>query len=216
MRELSIALCFVAVLTAACSRAGDGHRDSTGAAAADARGTGAGASAVGTPLATEDVGGCPRDTVARHEDPQALVEEWVRRDAEGPMEPQPLADAWIANALSCIEAATSDYGEVITAYAVAPMEIRRDSARFLVRRQREYRVELDSAMARLVRDQRQWTDTVHVVRLGRQGWRIAEVSGGVHALPGFALSTFGSWSAADSAALADLAARARRATDGGA
>jgi hypothetical protein len=216
MRGLSTAFCLVAVLTAGCSRTGKAPQDSTGAAAADARGTGAGADAAGTPLATEDVAGCPRDTVARHEDPQSLVEEWVRRDAEGPMEPQPLADAWIANALSCIEAATSDHGEVISTYAVAPLEIGVDSARFLVRRQREYRVELDSARARLVRDQRQWTDMVEVVRLGRQGWRIAELSGGVHALPGFALSTFGSWSAADSAVLVDLAARARRATDGGA
>ena len=216
MRGLSILLSLLVVLATGCSRSGEPALDSTASVSIATPEAGTGGGAAVAPLATEDAGGCERDTVARHDDPKALVEEWVRRDAEGPMEPRSLADAWIANALSCIEAATSDHGEVITDYAVTPLEARADSARFLVRRRREYRVELDSARARLVPDQRQWTDTVVVVRLGRQGWRIAKLSGGVHALPGVAISAFGAWSAADSAALEDLAARTRWAAGGGA
>ena len=209
MRRCHAMLATLVILASACRAAGEDApgSPSTSDAAAPERQAATGTSP--RPLATEDAGACQRDTVARHADPRGLVEEWVRRDAEGPMERQDFADAWSASALSCVGVATRGHREVISEYAVAPLDVGLDSARFLVVRQREYRVELDAARARLVRDRQRWTDTVLVVRLGPQGWRIAKLAGGMHALPGVALSRFEGWSAADSASLAALAARTR-------
>ena len=144
--------------------------------------------ALDTPFG-EDLAGCPMDTVFRHQDPSALVEEFVRRDAEGPMEREDLARAWEAGAVSCVERTSSDDYEIITRYEVTPLAIARDTARFVVRRDRAYSVRFDPRLARrrLIRDAASIADTMTVVR-GSYGWRIDALRAGAHRLPERALT----------------------------
>jgi hypothetical protein len=84
------------VALAACTGAND-ERTSADASSASARDS----ITAGPTRATATPDTCAPDTAFRHDDPVALVEEWVRRDAEGPMERADVAEAWAAGALVC-------------------------------------------------------------------------------------------------------------------
>ena len=142
--------------------------------------------APGIPLESV-VGDCPVDSAARHDDPLALVEEFVRRDAEGPFEREDVARAWYAGALSCVERATSDHYEVIRGVRVAAGPQWGDSSVVYVTRDRLYYPKYDDAgrIIALEPAPEEWTDTVLVLRT-TLGWRIHEISGGAHRLPAVA------------------------------
>jgi hypothetical protein len=149
---------------------------------------------------------CPIDTLPRHADPVALVEEFVRRDAEGPFEQEDLAREWHDAALTCIERNTSDDYEVIVAFRVEHLDTQGDTARVLVHRTRAFQVERDSTNARLIAAPAEWTDTVVVVRTPWE-WRIDRVRSGAHRLPARALQELRGLSSADSARLRALVPR---------
>lgn len=149
---------------------------------------------------------CPIDTVPRHSDPVALVEEFVRRDAQGPFEREDLAREWHDGALTCIERNTSDDYEVIIAFRVEPLESRDDTARVLVHRTRAFKLDQDRTRTRLVDAPAEWTDTVVVVRTPWE-WRIDRLHPGAHRLPARALQELRGLSAADSARLRALVPR---------
>ena len=186
----SVKLAVVAVVAAACRRSeGTTRSDSAAPAAVAAR--------------------CASDTSFRHTDPVGLVEEFVRRDAEGPFEREDIALAWHEGALDCTARDSSDHYEVITAFRVEPMALGDDSARVLIHRRRAWVVGADSAGARrLEPSPAEWTDTVLVVRASH-GWRIHRIRPGAHRLPARALAELPSLPAGDRAAL-ERAAEAPR------
>ena len=147
-------------------------------------------------------------TTFRHTDPAGLVEEFVRRDAEGPFKREDLARAWHDGARTCMERNTSSHYEVITAFSVAPLQQQADTARFLVRRSIAYTVGWDAsgAVPHLVPAQGERTDTIAVVRTP-YGWRIDRLHAGAHRLPSRALAELRRLSAEDQAALHRLASR---------
>jgi len=156
---------------------------------------------------------CPTDAVFRHPDPVALVEEFARRDAEGPLERDDVARAWHDNALTCAGRNTSDHYEVITAFYVEPVTLehlrrRADTTMVLVRRTRAFELGWDSAgrTPRLVPTPRDWTDTVVVVRT-RYGWRIDRLHAGAHRFPSRALGELTKLKAADRVRLQRLGRR---------
>lgn len=151
---------------------------------------------------------CPMDTTARHADPVALVEEFVRRDAEGPFERDDLSNAWHDAALTCVERRTSDQYEVITAFRVEELDRYADSVRVLVHRTRALEIAWDSTgrVPELLPSAATWLDTVLVVQT-RFGWRIDRFHAGAHRLPGRALGELSGLNAADSARLQQLLAR---------
>ncbi|HEX5831615.1 MAG TPA: hypothetical protein VFY16_11585 [Gemmatimonadaceae bacterium] len=148
------------------------------------------------------------DTTFRHTDPLALVEEFVRRDAEGPFEREDIARAWHVGALRCVERNTSDHYEVITAFHVEPLSRRPDTARVLVTRTRVFELGWNATGERpqLAPARAEWTDTVVVVHT-RYGWRIDRLHAGAHRLPSRALSELTNLSPADRAQLERLASR---------
>ena len=161
----------------------------------------------GVPL--EDlVGDCPVDSAARHADPMALVEEFVRRDAEGPFEREDIAQAWRASALSCVERAASDHYEVIQGFRVAAGSRRGDTAFAYVSRDRLFELERGPGQngASLRPAPGTWVDTVLVVRT-TLGWRIHEIRGGAHRLPGVARGELRDLRSEDRRVLDSLAAR---------
>lgn len=161
----------------------------------------------GDSAAVAAVGGdCPTDTTFRHDDPVALAEEFVRRDAEGPMEREDLAREWHRGALLCARSDRADHVEVITTFRVAAGLRRADTAWVHVERTRAYVVDDSAAQPRLVAAPATWTDTV-VMRQTRFGWRIARHAPGAHWLPGRALYELPRLSEADRARLRTLVPR---------
>jgi hypothetical protein len=154
------------------------------------------------------VGDCAVDSSARHEDPVALVEEFVRRDAEGPFEREDLARAWLASAVSCPGRLTSNHYEVIDNFSVDAGPRSRDSAQVLVRRFRLFDVARDESgrATELVPAPGTWIDTVVVVRT-TLGWRIHDIAAGAHRFPGLAASELQRLSGPDRRILDSLAAR---------
>ena len=149
---------------------------------------------------------CPIDTLPRHADPVDLVEEFIRRDAEGPFEREDLAREWHDAALTCIERNTSDDYEVIVAFRVEHLDTRGDTARVLVHRTRAFLVERDGAQTTLIDAPAEWTDTVIVVRTPWE-WRIDRLHAGAHRLPARALQELRGLSSADRARLRALVPR---------
>jgi hypothetical protein len=132
---------------------------------------------------------CPVDSSARHESPGDLVREFVRRDAEGPMERPELAAGWESSAVTCVERLSSDHYEVIGRYSVETLNEASAVARYVVRRTRLFRLGFDEAgtLTHLVADSAEWADTVVAVRTSL-GWRLNRFSAGAHRLPGWALT----------------------------
>jgi len=132
---------------------------------------------------------CPKDTLARHGDPVALVREFVARDAAG----RALTPGdWHFGALLCLETATSDQIAIITAYTVTPLTTADDSAQVLVQYARHSIVGWDASgtQMHLAPALGEVVDTVVLLRT-RLGWRIARIDGGAHLLPKTALDSLG-------------------------
>lgn len=149
------------------------------------------------------------DTVFRHTDPLALVEEFVRRDAEGAFEREDIGRAWHDGALSCVERNTSDAYEIITAFRVEPLSQRPDTTLVQVTRARVFELGWDATGERphLVPARAEWIDTVVVVHT-RYGWRIDWLHAGAHRLPSRALDELTNLTPADRAQLERLVSRA--------
>lgn len=159
----------------------------------------------GIPLPSA-VGDCAVDTAARHTDPVGLVEEFVRRDAEGPFEREDIARAWHASAVTCVDRASSDHYEIISAFRVTAGPRTRDSARVFVTRERLFRVSRDQTgkATALIPARATWVDTVLVLRT-TLGWRIHDIDGGAHRLPSRARHELPDLVAADRRRLDSLA-----------
>ena len=195
-RQLGIVLALASLIAGACSGARSSDDAPDGSIASRPP-----SSASGDAPANRE-SDCQMDTVPRHEDPVALVEEFVRRDAEGPFEREDIARAWEAGAFACLERSSSDHYEVITAFRVEPLDRRVDTARVVVRRTRAFTVTWDSAgrAPELTPSPASWVDTAVVIRT-RFGWRIDRIHAGAHRLPSRALGELSPLSAADSARL---------------
>ena len=202
MLTRALAATLMALAAWACTaREGNERADTTRGAGTPSEQQGAGA----------DPGDCPTDTTVRHDDPVALVEEFVRRDAEGPFEREDFAKAWLDAALTCAARTTSDHYEIITGFRVSAGRRTPDTAYVLVSRDRAFQVARDDSgrPVRLQSAPGSWTDTVAVLRT-RYGWRIHRIAGGAHRLPGMARGELRDLSAPDRARLDSLVARVGR------
>jgi hypothetical protein len=146
---------------------------------------------------------CPTDTSVVHDDPIALVREYVRRDAAGTLQ----ESEWVWGALTCIELTTSDYLAVVTSYTAEPLSVTSDTARVVIRFAPRFSLGYDSTGApRLVPDTIVVAETAFVIRT-RKGWRISEYPGGAHLYPSALLSRLPQINRADRQRVEALSAR---------
>jgi hypothetical protein len=132
-----------------------------------------------------------------HEDPIALVREYVRRDGAGTLH----ENGWVWGAMTCSELTTTDYLAVVTSYAAEPLSLTSDTARMLVRFAPRFSLGYDSAgTPRLVPDTLVVAETAVVIRT-RKRWRISEYPGGAHVYPSTLLSRLPQLGPADRQAL---------------